>query len=110
MSTPDDLDTMSEAPSHPELIDYLASRFVADGWSIKKMHRFIMLSSVYQQSSANNPRYAQVDPNNRLLWRANIQRLEFESLRDSLLAIGGALDETMFGRPVNLERNPDSRR
>jgi len=110
VSSPDDLGTMSEPPSHPQLLDYLASRFVAEGWSIKKIHRLIMLSSVYQQSSANHPRYAQRDPNNRLLWRANIQRLEFESLRDSLLAIGGALDETMFGRPVNLERNPDSRR
>ena len=56
------------------------------------MHRLIMLSSVYQESSANNPRFAQVDPDNRLLWRANIRRLEFEALRDSLLAIGGDLD------------------
>ena len=65
------------------------------------MHRLIMLSSVYQESSVNNPRYAQVDPNNRLLWRANIRRLEFEPLRDSLLAIGGKLDTNMFGRPVD---------
>src|SRR6185369_5337269 len=110
VSTPDDLGTMSEAPSHPELIDYLASRFVEEGWSVKKMHRLIMLSSVYQQSSANNPRYAQIDPFNRLLWRANIRRLEYEALRDSLLAIGGGLDKTMYGRPVDMERNPDSRR
>ncbi len=108
--TPDDLGVMSEPPSHPELLDYLASRFVEGGWSIKKIHRLIMLSSVYQQSSQDNPRYAQVDPFNRLLWRANIQRLEFESLRDSLLAIGGALNETMYGRPVDLERNLDSTR
>src|SRR5215471_7991722 len=89
---PDDLGTMSEPPSHPELVDYLAARFMEEGWSIKKAHRLIMLSSVYQESSANNPRFAQVDPNNRLLWRANIRRLEFEALRDSLLAIGGSLD------------------
>jgi cytochrome c553 len=108
--TPDDLGTMSEPPSHPELLDYLASRFVEDGWSIKKIHRLIMLSSVYQESSANNPRYAQVDPFNRLLWRANIRRLEYESLRDSLLAIGGALDQTMFGRPVDFEKQPNSTR
>jgi hypothetical protein len=101
---------MSETPSHPELVDYLASRFVEEGWSIKKMHRLIMLSSVYQESSANNPRYAQVDPNNRLLWRANIRRLEFESLRDSLLAIGGALDMTMYGKPVDLTKEPYSTR
>jgi hypothetical protein len=108
--TPDDLGTMSESPSHPELIDYLASRFVEEGWSIKKMHRLIMLSSVYQESTANNPRFAQVDPNNRLLWRANIRRLEFEALRDSLLAIGGTLDRTMYGKPVELNKEPYSTR
>jgi cytochrome c553 len=108
--TPDDLGTMSEPPSHPELIDYLASRFVEEGWSIKKMHRLIMLSSVYQQSSDSNPRYAQIDPNNRLLWRANIRRLEFEALRDSFLAIGGDLDKTMYGKPVDLTKEPYSTR
>jgi hypothetical protein len=110
VSTPDDLGTRSEPPSHPELLDYLASRFMDEGWSIKKIHRLIMLSSVYQENSANNPRFAQIDPDNRLLWRANIRRLEFEALRDSLLAIGGDLDPTMFGRPVDLEREPYSTR
>ncbi|HEV2207626.1 MAG TPA: PSD1 and planctomycete cytochrome C domain-containing protein [Verrucomicrobiae bacterium] len=108
--TPDDFGTTSEPPSHPELLDYLASRFMAEGWSLKKMHRLIMLSSVYQESSAYNARYAQVDPDNRLLWRANIRRLEFEALRDSLLAIGGDLDPTMYGRPVNIEQEPYSTR
>lgn len=107
--TPDDFGTMSEPPSHPELLDYLAGEFQKD-WSIKKIHRLIMLSSVYQQTTTDNPRYAQVDPYNRLLWRANIQRLEFESLRDSLLAIGGSLDRTLYGRPIDLERNPESTR
>ncbi|NOS70928.1 MAG: DUF1549 domain-containing protein [Verrucomicrobia bacterium] len=108
--TPDDIGTMSEPPSHPELVDYLASQFVENGWSIKKIHRLIMLSSVYQESSATNPRYAEIDPENRLLWRANIRRLEFESIRDSLLAIGGTLSDTMYGRPVNFESNPNSTR
>ncbi len=108
--TPDDLGTMSEPPSHPELLDYLASRFAEEGWSLKQMHRLLLLSSVYQESSASNPRYAQSDPNNRLLWRANIRRLEFEALRDSLLAIGGALDNTMYGRPVDIEKEPYSTR
>jgi len=108
--TPDDFGTMSTPPSHPELLDYLASRFVEEGWSIKKIHRLIMLSSVYQQSCESNPRYAQIDPNNRLLWRANIRRLEFEALRDSLLAIGGTLDPTMYGRPVDLDKEPFSTR
>ena len=108
--TPDDFGTMSEPPSHPELLDYLASRFMEEGWSIKKMHKLILMSSVYQQGSANNPRYAQIDPNNRLLWRANIRRLEFEPIRDSLLAIGGKLDTTMYGRPVDLNTEPYSTR
>ena len=110
VSTPDDLGTRSEPPSHPELLDYLASRFVEEGWSLKKMHRLILLSSVYQESSANNSQYVQVDPNDRLLWRANIRRLEFEALRDSLLAIGGDLDLTMYGRPADIEKEPFSTR
>jgi hypothetical protein len=105
VSTPDDFGNPS-APSHPELLDYLASRFIHEGWSTKKIHRLIMLSSVYQESSANNPRFAEVDPNNRLLWRANIRRLEFEALRDSLLAIGGDIDRTMYGRPVDIDKEP----
>jgi len=83
---------------------------VENGWSIKKIHRLIMLSSVYQESSANNPRYAEIDSENRLLWRANIRRLEFEAIRDSILAVGGSLDTTMYGHPVNLETNPDTTR
>src|SRR6185295_11336850 len=98
--TPDDLGNQSAPPSHPELLDYLATQFIDEGWSLKKMHRMIMLSSTYQESSQNNSRYAEMDPNNRLLWRANVRRLEFEPLRDSLLAIGGKLDTTMGGKPV----------
>jgi hypothetical protein len=108
--TPDDFGNQSEPPSHPELLDYLAARFINDGWSIKKMHRLIMLSNTYQQSSASNPAYAQVDPQNRFLWRANLHRLEFEAVRDSLLAIGGELDLTMYGRPVNLGEDGYSHR
>src|SRR6185369_2731898 len=108
--TPDDFGTMSEPPSQPELVDYLASRFLEEGWSIKKIHRLIMLSGVYQESSANSPRFAEVDPNNRLLWRANIRRLEYEPIRDSLLAIGGTLDLTLYGRPVDFSRQPNSTR
>ncbi len=110
VTTPDDFGTQSAPPSHPELLDYLASRFMEDGWSIKKMHRLIMLSNVYQQGSGNNPRYAQVDPYNRLLWRANVRRLEFEPLRDSLLALGGKLDLTMEGKPVKLANGNGGRR
>lgn len=110
VTTPDDFGNQAEPPSHPELLDYLSASFMENGWSIKKLHRTIMLSSVYQQSSGNNPRYAVKDPANRLLWRANIRRLEFEAVRDSLLAIGGELDLTMGGKPVNLGQAPYSPR
>jgi hypothetical protein len=110
VTTPDDFGNQSAPPSHPELLDYLAARFMEDGWSIKKMHKLIMLSSVYRQSSENNPHYAQIDPDNRLLWRANLRRLEFEAVRDSLLAIGGNLDKKMGGEPVNLGAAPYSKR
>jgi hypothetical protein len=106
VTTPDDFGTQAEPPSHPELLDYLAAQFVESGWSIKKMHKQIMLSSVYQQSSATNPQFAQIDPNNRLLWRANIRRLELEALRDSILAIGGSLDRSLYGRPIDLGKEP----
>ena len=108
--TPDDFGMMSEPPSHPELLDYLAVNFITNGWSLKKIHRLIMLSAVYQESSAGNARYAQVDPGNRLLWHANLRRLEFEPLRDSLLAIGGLLDTNLYGKPVDLRQKPDSTR
>ena len=68
------------------------------------------MSNTYQQSSEGNPRYAQIDPQNRWLWRANLQRLEFEAVRDSMLAIGGKLDMTQGGRPVNLGEKPYSGR
>ena len=84
------------------MLDYLARRFVDEGWSIKKLHKLILLSATDQQSSKNNPAYADKDPYNRLLWRANVRRLEFEPLRDSILYIGGNLDLTVGGHPVDL--------
>jgi len=102
VSTPDDLGNQSPPPSHPELLDWLANRFMADGWSMKKLHKLILLSATWQQSSRNNPQFAEKDPFNRLLWRANVRRLEFEPLRDSVLSIGGGLDLTVGGRPVDL--------
>jgi len=98
--TPDDLGNQSAPPTNPELLDYLASRFVEEGWSIKKLQRLIMLSSVYQESSAGNPKYADTDPDNRLQWRCNVRQLDFEQLHDSILAIAGTIDLTMGGRPV----------
>ncbi|HVU15537.1 MAG TPA: PSD1 and planctomycete cytochrome C domain-containing protein [Candidatus Didemnitutus sp.] len=100
--TPDDLGNASAPPSDPELLDYLAKRFVEEGWSIKKLHRMILLTSTYQESSAPNPLGAEVDPDNRLLWRANVRRLDFEEIHDSILAIAGALDSTVGGKSVSL--------
>ena len=102
VSTPDDLGNQSAPPTHPELLDWLASRFMADGWSMKKLHKLILLSATWQQSSRNNPQFAEKDPFNSLLWRANVRRLEFEPLRDSILSIGGTLDLTLGGHPVDL--------
>ena len=106
VTTPDDFGTQSAPPSHPELLDWLATTYMDQGWSMKKLHKLILLSNTYQQSSANNPRFAQIDPFNRLLWRANIRRLEFEPLRDSILSMGGDLDRTVGGRAVNLAGAP----
>lgn len=81
MRTPSDFGARSETPSHPELLDWLAREFVRDGWSLKKLHRLIMLSSTYQQSSESAAQAADpntVDPENRLLWHFNRQRLDFE--------------------------------
>ncbi|NBR85840.1 MAG: DUF1553 domain-containing protein [Proteobacteria bacterium] len=104
--TPDDFGTMSTPPSHPELLEYLSTYFMDNGWSVKKLHKLILLSNTYQQASTDNPRFAQIDPFNRLLWRQNVRRLEFEPLRDSILAMAGALDRTVGGRPVNLGESP----
>ena len=102
VATVDDFGAMGAAPTHPELLDYLASHFMEHGESVKELHRFILLSQTYQQASANNPRSAQADPFNHLLWRQNLRRLEFEPLRDSLLALGGRLDTNLYGKPVPL--------
>ena len=100
VNTPDDLGTMSSTPVNPELLDWLATRFVEQGWSIKQLQRSIVLSSAYQQSGAPNEQAAAIDPDNRLLWRANLRRLDFEELYDSLLAIAGTLDPTIGGKPI----------
>ena len=110
VSTPDDLGTMAESPSHPELLDYLADYFVQSGWSLKQLHRLIMLSRVYQESSHVIDEYQDKDPYNRLLWRANVRRLDFECVRDSLLVLSGQLERSIGGKPVNVTEEPYSYR
>jgi mono/diheme cytochrome c family protein len=97
VATPDNFGALGARPSNPALLDWLAHRFTASGWSIKAMHRLIMLSSAYQMASDENSRAAQIDPENRLNWRMNVRRLEAEEIRDSLLAVAGSLDRRMGG-------------
>ena len=97
---PSDFGTRSDPPSHPRLLDYLAWRLMEEDWSLKSLHRRIVLSRTYRQSSQDRSEGRNVDPENRLLWRMNRQRLSFESLRDSLLVASGELDTSMGGEPT----------
>jgi hypothetical protein len=92
VATPDDFGSRGEAPSHPELLDYLASRFIESGWSVKKLHRLIMLTSVYQEASGDSAANTLKDSKNAYLWKFNRRRLDAEEIRDSLLAVSGNLD------------------
>ncbi len=100
VGTPSDFGLMGDRPSHRELLDDLSYRFVRDGWSIKQLHREIMLSATYQQSSNHAEAAAKLDPENKLLWRYNRRRLEGESIRDSMLAASGLLNSKMHGPGV----------
>jgi len=107
---PDDFGTRSDPPSHPLLLDQLAWTFVRDGWSLKRLHRRMLLSATYQQASFARPDCLQVDPENRLLWRAHRRRLDLEAMRDSLLATSGRLDRSTGGRAVDIAGDPANRR
>ncbi|MCA9223697.1 MAG: DUF1553 domain-containing protein, partial [Planctomycetales bacterium] len=109
VKTPSDFGSRGQSPTHPELLDWLASRFVEDGWSIKRMHRRLMLTRVYQLASsidesdaaqlAAAERAQAIDPTNDWHWRFNRQRLDAESLRDALLAVSGTLDDSVMNEP-----------
>src|SRR5881397_1010109 len=100
VGTPSDFGVMGERPTHPELLDWLASDFVEHGWQLKRLHRLIMTSTAYRQSSRRDPRRNQRDPENRLYWRKPVQRLDAEVIRDAILSASGVLNEKMFGPPV----------
>jgi hypothetical protein len=100
VATPGDFGRMGSRPTHPELLDYLAVTFVENGWSMKKLHRMILLSNTYQQSSENQEKAAEADPDNKLLWRFNRHRMEAEAVRDSMLAVSGVLNPQMGGPGV----------
>ncbi len=95
--TPDNFGQLGERPTHPQLLDWLSVQFVQSGWSVKAMHRLIMLSATYQMSTAYDADSAAQDPENRLWWRRNRRRLEAEAIRDAILAVTGNLDLTMGG-------------
>ena len=97
VATTDNFGLLGEAPSHPELLDWLARRFVDGGWSLKALHRLILNSSTYQQSSTVSAEVAARDPENRLFGRADVRRLEAEAVRDALLSVSGQLDTTIGG-------------
>jgi hypothetical protein len=104
--TPSDFGFRGDPPTHPELLDYLAVKFVQSGWSLKKLHRLIMTSAAYRQASADNESARKIDPENQLLWRMNRRRLEIESVRDSMLAASGRLDLAAGGVPFSLTAQP----
>jgi hypothetical protein len=104
--TPSDFGLRGEPPTHPELLDYLAANFMDDGWSVKKLHRLIVLSNTYRQATDGDAKTEAADADNRLLGRMNRQRLDFEEMRDALLAVAGQLDTTAGGPAVELTKTP----
>ncbi len=104
--TPGNFGLRGEPPTHPELLDWLAATFVEEGWSVKKLHRLILLSSTYRQASVADGHTVEVDPENRLWGHVNRRRLEFEPLRDALLAAAGRLDPAAGGKAVELTTAP----
>ena len=108
--TPSDFGLRAQPPSHPELLDWLAHRFMQEGWSIKELHRWVMISATYQQASDNRPAFVKIDPANRLLWKMNRQRISFEALRDTVLQASGDLDLEIGGRPEKIHTQPGSKR
>jgi len=111
VNTPENFGRRGAPPSHPELLDWLAVDFVENGWKLKRLHKMIMTSTAYRQSShrpAGEQNKAETtDPDNELLWRMNMRRLEAEAIRDSVIAVSGKLDRTLGGKPVSLDWTPD---
>jgi hypothetical protein len=106
VATVSDFGIRGEAPSHPELLDYLASELIRGGWKLKPVHRLIVTSEAYRRSSARDEAKARVDPDNKLLWRFAVRRLPAEVIRDSVLFVGGRLNTTMYGPGLLSEESP----
>lgn len=110
VGTPSNFGSLGERPTNPQLLDYLASRFMANGWSLKAMHREIMLSATYQLASTYEASNYQSDPENKLFWRADRRRLEVEPWRDALLAVSGQINLTVGGPSFDLSAQDNGRR
>lgn len=112
VATPENFGRSGVPPTHSELLDWLAVDFMEHGWSLKRLHRLLMTSTAYRQSAhrpaeGNANKAAALDPENELLWRMNLRRLEAEAMRDTVLAVSGQLDRTMGGAPIPVQSNPD---
>ena len=105
--TVDDFGHLGEKPSHPELLDWLAQRFMADGWSVKRLVKLLVTSAAWRQSSVANEAALSVDPENRLWHHLPMRRLEAEEIRDSILAVAGRLDVSLYGAPINPHRTAE---
>ena len=105
VNTPADFGAMGETPSHAALLDWLARDFVAGGWKLKRLHKLIMTSTAYRQSSERDASKAALDPDDRLYWRMPVRRLDAEAVRDRVLATSGVLNDRMFGPPVPVKED-----
>jgi hypothetical protein len=105
VNTPGDFGSLGEKPSHPELLDWLARDLVAGGWRLKRLHKLIMTSTAYQQASNTSERGLEVDPENRLVWRMQVRRLDAEAVRDRILATTGALNRKMYGPSIPVKED-----
>ncbi|MEO5951621.1 MAG: DUF1549 and DUF1553 domain-containing protein, partial [Chloroflexia bacterium] len=110
VGTPSDFGTQGDKPTHPELLDDLAARFIANGWSMKWLHREILLSNTWRQASNRRPEGDKIDQTNTLLWRMNPRRLDVEAYRDSILRIAGNLNDQVYGISQDLDAETNMRR
>ncbi len=110
VDAPSDFGVRTAKPMQAALLDHLSANFMAGGWSIKKLHREIVLSNAYRQASTDRPDARKQDPENRLVWHANRRRLDFEAMRDAMLSVSGRIDNQLYGRPSDAANDPNHRR